>query len=68
MRSAQLGACATRGRLISEPDRPLADHAAFGNQCVVKKKEPSICRSLPGHDINTVGKMVYVPTTKKEIS
>lgn len=66
--------CATQGRLISEPDRPLADHAAFGNQCVVKKKikkmERSICRSPPGHDINTVGKMVCVSTTtqkKKDI-
>lgn len=38
VRSAQSGACTTRGSLISEPDRPLADHAAFSNQCVVKKK------------------------------
>lgn len=66
MRSAQSGACTTQGSLISEPDRPLADHAAFSNQCVVKKKkEASICRSLPGHDISTVGEMVCAPTTKK---
>lgn len=68
MRSTQLGTCAKQGRLISEPDLPLADHAAFGNQCVVKKKKhPSICRSLPGHDISMVGECVCVPTTKKRI-
>lgn len=37
VRSAQLEH--VRRCLISEPDRPLADHAAFGNQCAVKKGE-----------------------------
>lgn len=63
VRLTQMNVCMTQASLISEPERPLADHTAFTNHSVAKRAKHLPSSPLSRHQQRR--ERVWVPTTKK---
>lgn len=66
MRLTRLEVCMTQACLIFEPVHPLADHAAFSNQPVVKGAKH--LSSSPWSRHQQGRETVWVPTTRSSMT